>query len=205
MALGRLFDEYDFDNEALPPRKQKSESLHDKLAAAAKVALSKHARERTHYSQETKEACVQFLVENAKGKLSTAIKFLSKHHGLTRLTATTLQRWQRNTDNDEPKNKPGPKVHTEFESCTLSYLVFTAAHEIADDKDAPQMVAGVVDSACFSYACVKAAMVLAARHFIDDPKVIQLVANQSDGYVHDFLERADLSRRKVTSSQKVCS
>ena len=160
-----------------------------KISAAAVLGLTN--KRRTHTIEEKQRA-----LDSVKhlGTVGEKAKALQKVSGFEYIQGRDITRWE---VNKVPK-KMGKPRNCEFDHDVLDQMVYT---QVAN-KDDPDSVA-VIANVAYSYQAIVVAARLVQKWpvYQSDPKVAKLMF--SHVWVKDFIDRNDLHRRRVSTTDKV--
>jgi hypothetical protein len=108
-----------------------------------------------------------------------------------------VKEWVQNKDVE--KKRPGPKVNLEFEQDVWGELMICKANAIVDGKETYKIVMDCVYN--FTIIRLAAQLVQQMDKWKNDEQIQSLMF--SDCWIKKFLDRNDLSRRRITSIRKM--
>lgn len=160
----------------------------------SKTAHPLEAKRRKYTTEE--KARILAIYERNKNNLSATVRDVQKEaSGFKDLTRQTVARWVQAPL--EPKKK-GRKVEEDFEKDVLGNLMFFALRDV--DADTQKLI--VVANAAYSYDSIRNAALLAQRSANWQTHSVVSTLKFSQGWVHAFLQRNKLHRRRVTTADK---
>lgn len=171
----------------------------DELTEAQKDLL-KEAQEsrqgqRASYTEVHKAKAMK-VYKSVGGNQRKTIRLL-RRSGFGKLESKSLRRWIKEASGETVIGKRGKKVNQEFEGEVMQRLVFLLIDEVDNQKQAT-----VLANVAYNYEVIK----IAAKDVQKQEKWLKDSAIQklqfSSKWVHSFLERAQMRRKRVTAKEK---
>ena len=171
------------------------EQLTQEQKDALQEALESRQGQRTSYSESHKAKAVK-VYKSVGGNQRKAVRLLNRM-GYSKLETKSLRKWIKKDSGEIVAGKRGKKVNEEFEGEVMQRLVFVLIDGVDDQKKAT-----VLANVAYSYEVIK----LAAKDVQGQQKWSEDAAIQklkfSAKWVHSFLERAQMRRKRVTAKEK---
>lgn len=160
------------------------------MSASTEPSIMQPKKKRWVYSEENRRWCLD-TVKDCDGNVQAALKIINQVSGFEKIKKKNIQTWEKL--NGKVIRKGGRKINSNFEREVNEYLIVSTLTKYKSEEEEPTKI-----SLKLSYGMIiAAAKLIYQKNYKDDPIVSQIIF--SNKWVHGFLKRHSLVKRKITS------